>query len=938
MAKISKANSLRRLTLDLEELQRDPVPACSAYPVTDDWLEWHADLGTVEGPMAGVSIHVVLKFPADYPMNAPKFQFPVDALPSFRHPNLYFGSFCVDILDGSFGRSYQSAGQSGWTPAYTVRGLIQQLSTFIFHRADRGRGSEIRWSSQMVANVSREAEAFRCRCCRWNPTTAAHELRPLRWNPTTAALELRSVAPAAAVVQPVAAFDLPPAARAAAGELAQKLRLPTWFLLQTLEALDGPGLLVFGQVCRAWRRAAVRAQLLARRETRCYFTKHSAAEAVLGVGLTAQWHPDGNVQSVNVVLDVLSAEAFDQGVRRGAYGESFADFLPLALEPRHFHRARPRIETAIACIAMRQTTTVGTALRLSGVGTDFAPWMALTVLPAAMNAFVVQLMEQGTRYGSIARHASEKALWGYCSLHHLLLALAETYPELKALAACMVKDFVAAPENRTKVACPDLGQLLVLQTLAGEEPWDALAAPLLAEAMARNVMWVEREVGHHSLTRDGWFKQTLTSKRLLMFQAAFLRHTPAPADALATYAARFGQPTEAAQAALLTAARSILKVDSWAGFFAEFGLAAPLDLFFEASLGGFVDELTAASVQRSEECGYTGDRRRAARGSGGWKVRLQILAACLPAKTALAASRGEAALEGRPATAKASQRPAVEDTETTATARSAQVKRAFEARARRELIEEARSEALLLPRAAEGAPLSEDGWSVRGATQAVRRSERRGRELSERIAAIEAQAAWQERWGRAEQEAETCAEWLTRLGEQERLRPVLCRNFERDGRCTYPGCRFLHVPKKPTVPLVESRARELEQKAEQSLRQRPRKKGQSVEEASTAASDAGATVSEAGVTVSDVGATVSEAWLPTPAIPEEHVVNSEESAADVSVSTVLDESVALAKRRRALAKKLREIDVLAARGNLTQEEQAKVHRRGDLERELAALE
>merc|ERR1719375_1016483 len=130
---------------------------------------------------------------------------------------------------------------------------------------------------------------------------------------------------------------------------------------------------------------------------------------------------------------------------------------------------------------MRQTTTVGTALRLSGVGTDFAPWMALTVLPAAMNAFVVQLMEQGTRYGSIARHASEKALWGYCSLHHLLLALAA-------------------------------------------EPWDALAAPLLAEAMARNVMWVEREVDCYRedyraklLTREGWFQRTLTSKRLLMF-------------------------------------------------------------------------------------------------------------------------------------------------------------------------------------------------------------------------------------------------------------------------------------------------------------------------------------------------------------------------------------------------------------------------------------
>ena len=79
----------------------------------------------------------------------------------------------------------------------------------------------------------------------------------------------------------------------------------------------------------------------------------------------------------------------------------------------------------------------------------------------------VQLMEQGTRYGSIARHASEKALWGYCSLHHLLLALAETYPELKALAACMVKDFVAAPENRTKVpeTCVDENRFMALVTI-----------------------------------------------------------------------------------------------------------------------------------------------------------------------------------------------------------------------------------------------------------------------------------------------------------------------------------------------------------------------------------------------------------------------------------------------------------------------------------------
>jgi len=929
MVTISKAKALRRLTLDWEELQRDPVPACSAYPVSDDWLEWHADLSTVDGPMAGVSIHAVLRFDADYPRYPPRFEFPSDRVPSFRHPNLYGRSFCCDIL-------HTGGHQSGWTPAYTVRGLIQQLSTFIFHRADSGRGSEIWWHSETVAAVRREARAIRCSC--------------------------RSVAPAP-VCEPVPAapLELPPAARAAAGELAQQLRLPTWFLLQTLDALDGPGLLVFGQVCRAWRRAAVRAQLLARRETRCYFTKQASAEAILGVGLTAQWHSDGNLRRVDVVLDVLSAEAFDAGVRRGAYGEEFDDFLPLALEPRHFQRARPRIEAAIALVATQGQR-----------GAAFAPWMALTVLPAAMNAFVVSLMQQGEKAGRIPRHASERALWGYCSLHHLLLALAETYPDLKAIAAGLVKNFVASPASRTKASCPDLGQLLVLQTLAAE-PWDKLAPPLLAEAMARNVMWVEREVNCYRedyrakmLTREGWFQRTLTSKRLLMFQAAFLRHTPRPEDALATYAARFGQPTEAAQAAVLKAARSILKVNSWRGFFPMFGLPVP------ARLDASVDALTAASVQRSEECGYTGAQRKPAKAHGGWKARLERAAKALrPAEPRVDRWQGAAAtavtLFAAPTPAETPAAPPAETpaappvrslTEVLADARRelaahsahcaaarmrelmapaavpgarprmdpaaqlASARRALEARARRELLEEARAELASV-----------------GADEA-----QRSQELAERIAAIEAQEVWQAQWGEAP--GETRVQWLGRLGQRMRTQAVLCRSFEREGRCTYRGgawcCRYLHVPPKPdTLPLVAARARELEAQAEQSgpwvlsvlhgwssdgLPEPPKAP---VEEASTTASDAGVTDSSA-----------PSAALVVEEVPSEEVAPEEDVAASESVEGALVESPAriAAKRRRALGKKLRAIDVLIARGSLTQEEEAKVQRRSDLERELAELE
>ena len=109
-------------------------------------------------------------------------------------------------------------------------------------------------------------------------------------------------------------------------------------------------------------------------------------------------------------------------------------------------------------------------------------------------------------------------------------------------------------------------------------------------------------------------------------------------------------------------------------------------------------------------------------------------------------------------------------------------------------------------------------WPSRqlGRVAGAGRSERRGRELSERIAAIEAQAAWQERWGRAEQEAETCAEWLTRLGERDhppqpsmkkqpwrREESVPRLNLACDYKCLHFGCSVhLHSMHLVSGPLA----------------------------------------------------------------------------------------------------------------------------------------
>merc|ERR1719191_2231462 len=188
-----------------------------------------------------------------------------------------------------------------------------------------------------------------------------------------------------------------------------------------------------------------------------------------------------------------------------------------------------------------------------------------------MNSFVVSLMNAAE--SGVKRHASERALWGYGSLHHLLLALAEKHVRLRQLADYLVGDFVRGEAARSKHNCADLGQFLMLLTVA-PRPWAEVVEPVLMEAAARNVLWVDRAKTKplDKFSAQDWFDATKTSKRLLMFQTFFLRLS----TDLATYNRRFGHPTEAQQSTLVNTCRAILAVNSWPAFFARVG-ARPRD-------------------------------------------------------------------------------------------------------------------------------------------------------------------------------------------------------------------------------------------------------------------------------------------------------------------------------------------------------------------------
>jgi len=114
--------------------------------------------------------------------------------------------------------------------------------------------------------------------------------------------------------------------------------------------------------------------------------KTSAEEDLLGFGVQAEYHDDGNLKSVSTELDPLSATAFHQcGLRRGVWGDEFTHFMPLVLNAEHGRRAMPVLEQALAALACGQD--MGTRQRRT-----FEPWMALAVVPQLMNSFVVSLM------------------------------------------------------------------------------------------------------------------------------------------------------------------------------------------------------------------------------------------------------------------------------------------------------------------------------------------------------------------------------------------------------------------------------------------------------------------------------------------------------------------------------------------------------------------
>ena len=110
--------ALKRITKELNDIQKDPPTNCSAGPVSqEDMFSWSATImGPGDSSYQGGVFFLSIKFPSDYPFKPPKITFQT----RIYHPNINSnGSICLDIL------------KDQWSPALTISKVLLSISSLL---------------------------------------------------------------------------------------------------------------------------------------------------------------------------------------------------------------------------------------------------------------------------------------------------------------------------------------------------------------------------------------------------------------------------------------------------------------------------------------------------------------------------------------------------------------------------------------------------------------------------------------------------------------------------------------------------------------------------------------------------------------------------------------------------------------------------------------
>ncbi|KAJ3292495.1 hypothetical protein HDU79_001370 [Rhizoclosmatium sp. JEL0117] len=605
----SSSADMRRIFIELKELQASPQVGITVTPRSEDATKLCVKMECQEGVYAGLPLHLGMEL-TNFPLGSPVVT--MDTL--ITHPNVFSRSFiCCDLLKGhlftdSHGRI------SGYSPAYSLTTVLIQLMSFF-----SATNIEQDWEG-MYTNTAGNAErlraienikAFRCKHCSYNGPELASKC-----NKQFGVVGMGSAPVSVTVVENEAALQT--RVMGLGGGMTFDV-MPNELLLEIADHMAVSDIIKLGRAVPRFGDLVTKHNLSIRRDQRCFIYKTSIKEAVLGVGVwVASTGRNRDMKPVD--FDLLSYDAFlNAGIRQTIWGQGFTHFLPLALTPAHFSKALPILQQSIVHLDCNK----------SG---GFSPEVALAILSKLMNLMVVDLMKAMDNSSSDSHMsfydeapqktkliASEKALTGYSQLLHLLLSFANIYPELVVSAENKLSNFIKNKDTRGKDRVPNIGEFLVLLFLQNKHTCSELALPVFREVSARNVVWMlDPKHGNKpylafiepQATSDFRLNETYTAQqtslRLLMFQVLFMRRVglgeKTPTELLAELNSRFGYPRLGLAEQLVQDIKGIYAVKTFNAFLPLVGIPLPTKEYFTQFLK---DSINLSRQKGYHQCSLT---------------------------------------------------------------------------------------------------------------------------------------------------------------------------------------------------------------------------------------------------------------------------------------------------------------------------------------------
>jgi len=350
-------------------------------------------------------------------------------------------------------------------------------------------------------------------------------------------------------------------------------------------------------VRKHWNKIIKESYLLQRAKLRCFHSRLSFRDCVLGVGIVIETDGGKNITKVSSQMEYLSADCWrHSGVRKGISGVKYTHFLPIILNDEHGKKTLPELESFLP-----QTLKI---LNLS-----FDPKGIFTLLPKLMNGVVLGLVSEDADPPS--KEVIQNALDLYCHLHHMFLYLDKKFSyEITKLVNADILDRLN-PVNQTllqKNQLWDLGTFLLASAVTERFAWKDMRKAALLELFDREVPHYIKRYPELQLIEDEDAPERLRkvmdcnlfARRRTMLQVFFAANVNrASKDVdrqLQGYTRRFGSPDVSIIQPLLDSIKGVYDTDDWGKYFGH--------LYLVPKNAEFIKNLLIESMGRAKSKQY----------------------------------------------------------------------------------------------------------------------------------------------------------------------------------------------------------------------------------------------------------------------------------------------------------------------------------------------